>query len=659
MRRKQNLDACDGLQQGLFMPKSTWTPPRSFPDLSREKIIGIDIESKDPYLKERGPGFIRGDAEVVGISVSTITNAWYFPIRHLSGGNMDRSAVISFIQQIVNRQDLFICGANLQYELEGLDSQGIEVRSKVIDVQLAEALIDEESPTGYALENLCMKYLGRSKDETLLRDAIAAHGLKEAKGSLWKLHSRFVGPYAEADAMDPLHIFAKQKEILKRENLESIFQLESELLPILWLMRKRGIPMDMDAAKSLSAKLYDEEQIMRKHLRDKWGVDFDPYEAGKIAMTAQRHGIGFPKTPRGNPSFTGDFLESAKHPFYDDISDFRELVDMRSKFVDGWILKNAINGRVHPRWKQMASDDGGTRTGRMAASDPNPQQIPAGKYRKTGKPNEIGKAIRACFISTTGKWGKYDYDQQEPRVLVHYAAIMECTMAKETRQKFIDAGYKSKNDGGYDLYRPISEISGLDMRPTKDAYLGRCYGMGIRKMSYKFNKTEAESRDILAKFDAAAPYIREIAELCSASAERRGYIKTILGRRRHFCQFEPARKPESESEPGAMLADGRLRWIPLTQKFAETTWPGEHLRRANCHKALNSLIQGSSADVTKASMVANYEATGDYPYMQVHDELNYPLEGDEHACALREVIQHSVDMTVPIVTKMEIGEHWK
>ena len=157
-RRKIDFAKADGLQGGLFMPVSDWRPPTSFPDLSGEKTIGLDIESSDPHLLTKGPGFIRGDAKVAGISIATLNNAWYFPIGHLGGGNMDRSAVTRFIRDLVSDSDRFVCGANLQYELEGLSSEAIDIRCKLVDVQIAEALIDEESEST-SLEALCRKYL--------------------------------------------------------------------------------------------------------------------------------------------------------------------------------------------------------------------------------------------------------------------------------------------------------------------------------------------------------------------------------------------------------------------------------------------------------------------------------------------------------------------
>lgn len=649
-RRKINLDKCDGLQEGLFMPASEWKPPTSFPDLNGEKIIGLDIESHDPSLTTRGPGFLRGDAQISGISVATSDRAWYFPIRHLGGGNMDREAVVSFIRDLTSREDRFICGANLQYELEGLHSETIDVKSKLIDVQLAEALIDEESDDN-SLDALARKYLGKRKDETLLKQAADALGLKSVKGSLWKLHSKYVGPYAEYDAMAPLQIFAKQLETLKKESLESVFQLECKLLPLLWKMRQQGICMDLDRASRLSKTLKMQEDTLRLAMKVKYGTEIDEMSGGKIAMICDRLGIKYPRTESGNPSFTADFIEGTIHPFFDDLSDLRELSGLRNKFVDKWILGNVVGDKIHPQWKQIAvsgneeeGNNGGTRTGRMAASNPNPQQIPAGKYRKSGKPNDIGAEIRACFIphSKSLKWMKSDYSEQEPRILMHFASLCGFTGAQEIVNKYQDRSFK--------VYPFMMEISDLDKRPAKDCYLGRCYGMGIKKLAYKFNKTEEEAREILRKFDGGVPCVKEIADAAMSAAQRRGYVKTLLGRRRHFDFWEPCNSFK--------LRQNGVDCLPVRLEQAKEKWHGLQLQRANTHKALNSIIQGSAADMIKSAIVKNYEEHGDLPYMPVHDELNYGVTDEAHANKLHHGIETCVDMRVPTVSNMTIKEYW-
>ncbi|UOF78047.1 DNA polymerase [Caudoviricetes sp.] len=647
MRRKIDFTKCDGLQGALFGPETDWQPAKNFPNLSGEKLLGFDIETYDPHLRERGPGFIRKDAKVVGFSVATHDAAWYFPFDHLGGGNLSKDACVSYARELLESENRFIVGANLQYELEGVSSLGIKAKAKTIDIQIAEALIDEEAPT-YQLEALCHKYLGKGKDETLLREAAAAYGV-DPKSGLWKLHSKYVGSYAEFDALSALHIFKKQLPILQSEGTESIFQLECELLPILWEMRQQGIPIDLEAADKLSDLLKTEEDNLRLRLRNEFNADVNEYSGAEIAMVCDRLRILFPRTKLGAPSFTADYLDEADHPFLILINDLRECSGMRNKFVDGWIHKNQVNGRIHPQWKQCASDEGGTRTGRMAASNPNPQQIPAGKYRKTGKENPIGRAIRACFISHTGKYGKFDYNQQEPRILVHFANVCNFTGAKLAAMNY-------QNDREADFYKFMMECAyGVGCskefrRPAKDLYLGRCYGMGIKKMARKLNKTDEEAKQILQNFDQKVPFVKEIADACMKAADERGYIKTLLGRRRHFNLWEPV-------DTWKMREQG-LDVAPRSKSAAEIAWPGKALRRSNTHKALNALIQGSAADMTKSALIAIRRNANVIPYMQVHDEIDFPAYDEAHAKQVQEIAENCVKMTVPIRADLTIKKTW-
>ena len=649
-KRKFKPDSSDNFQDSLFQPASNWEPVKEFPNLNGIKAIGLDIETKDPFLKERGPGFIRKDAKVVGFSVATIDTAWYFPIDHLGGGNIPREAALSFLAGQVRDPSRYIVGANLQYELEGLDAGlGIDVRSRVIDIQIAEALIDEEAET-YQLDALSKKYLGKGKDETLLREAASAYGV-DPKSGLWKLHSKYVGPYAEFDAMGPLHIFQKQLEILKREGTEGVFQLEMELLPILWEMRKQGIPMDMEAADKLSTLLKQEEDKLRLRLKHEFNTDCNEMSGPEIAVVCDRLRILYPRTALGAPSFTADYLDEADHPFLILINDLRECSGMRNKFVDGWIHKNAVNGRIHPQWRQCASDDGGTRTGRMAASNPNPQQVPAGKYRKTGKENPIGRAIRACFGSDTGLFGKLDYSQQEPKVLVHFANLCNYTGARAAAQAYA-------KDKKLDFYTFMQEAAGIDRRPAKDMYLGRCYGMGADKLARKLNRTKEEAAQILQVFDEKVPFVKEIADACMEAANSRGYIKTLLGRRRHFNLWEPfdAYKRNRDFKNGV---PGAAPCVPLREEEARQKYPGVQLRRSNTHKALNALIQGSSADMTKAALIKIRREGNVIPYMQVHDEIDFAARDEAHALQCQHLAETCVEMTVPIRADLSLGKTWR
>jgi DNA polymerase I-like protein with 3'-5' exonuclease and polymerase domains len=583
---------------------------------------------------------------VVGVSVSVVDGSWYFPIRHLGGGNMDVNNVVRFLDDLLSREDLWIVGTNLQYECEGLDSLGIGISGKLLDVQLAEALLDEERWSGYDLDTLALDHLGIGKDETLLKEAASAYGI-DPKSQLWKLPSWYVGPYAEWDSMAPLRIIEKQLPLLKEQNLLEIFEIESRLLPLLWQMRRNGIPVDLGAAEELDKTLARDYVKHQKLYTSKFGGTIDEWSGPQIAAKCDELGLKYPHTVKGNPSFEGDWLDNQEHPFFQLVADLRELSRFKDTFVKKLIFENQIKGRIHCQWKQLANDEGGTRTGRMANANPNIQQTPAGKYRMTGKPSPIGQAIRAMFRAPKGeKWLKMDWSQQEPRILTHFAALCDFTGAKLARMAY-------QKDPMMDFYKFMMESANIDRRPAKDMYLGRCYGMGIKKMAKKLNCSEEEARRILGNFDEKVPFVKQIAESCSNSAQKRGYIKTLLGRRRHFTLWEPMNSWQLRQDNPNM--DTR----PLPLHLAQDKWPKLQLQRANTHKALNALIQGSAADMIKAALLKIHDETGIVPWMAVHDEIDMGVKDDAQAKQCQEIAEHCVDMTVPIRIDAELGDHWK
>lgn len=630
----------EGLQLVMEAPRTEWMPPTSFPDLSGVKSIGLDTETKDPHLDSKGPGFIRGDAQVAGVSVAADDRAWYFPINHLGGGNLPQESVSRFLSDILAVEDRFIVGANLQYDLEALWSLGVHARGRFVDVQIAEALLEEERVVGYGLEMLCRLYLDEEgKNEKLLTEAALAFGVSP-KGGLWKLPSKYVGPYAEYDAMAPLMIFAKQHEKLKSDDLLNIFQLECELTPLLWKMRLQGIPVDLQAAELFSRELAGMEDNARIHLKVECGRDVDVWSGDDLARLCDDRGISYPRTPKGNPSFESEFLEAENHDsaILRKVGEVRKLNRLRTTFVDDWIFKNQIKGRIHPSWKQLKSDEGGTRTGRMAASNPNPQQVPAR--------SDLAPRVRRLFVPPEGnKWAKMDYSQQEPRLLVHYAAICNFTGAKLAAM-----AYRENRD--MDIYQFLADAAQITRRQSKDLTLGRMYGMGKNKLALKLGISVAEAESLLERFDERVPFVKEISDSAMRKAQERGWIQTLLGRKRHFNYYEPVYQKELK----AKSID--CRPVP-NHRIAESKWPNQRLQRAGAHKALNALIQGSAADMTKQAMLHIYRETGLIPMMAIHDELNYFVPDVIEAKKIQELAENCVQLEVPVKADLSFGDHWK
>ncbi len=618
----------------LFEPRSDWTPPTTFPDLSHAKEICIDVETRDPNLTSKGPGSLRKDGYPVGFSIATDDGfSGYYPTRHLAGGNLEESSVLSWLRKELSRPEQHKVGANIPYDLEWLHSVGVHIKGRCHDIQGAESLIDEEK-YNYGLEYLAKEYLGEGKDEEKLREAAREFHV-DPKGELWKLHSRFVGPYGEADTVKTLRIHQLQKSRLADQGLGQVHALECDLIPIILQMRIRGVKVDLERAAELSKKWKAQEEEIEYRLLMEHGKIINPWSQDDLCAIYSKLGLGIARTEAGNPSFTSDVLAHSPHPFSKAILELRRINRLRSVYVDELIFGNQIAGRIHCQFHPLRKDDSGTRSGRFSSSDPNLQQVPA-------RDSELAPLIRSLFIPEDGHdWAKLDYSQQEPRILVHYSYICGLQGAAEARDAYV-------RDPLMDYYKFTGEVAGLVRRDAKTVTLGRFYTMGKDKLANDLNRTLEEAAEILRKYDAHNPYVQKISEKCISQASKRGYIKTLYGRKCHFDFWIPSSK----------RYDKMIKPVK-TREAAEKAFPNQSLERAFTYKALNRLIQGSAGDMTKLAMVHNYKEHRAVPHLQVHDELDYSVADRAEAERLKHGMENCVKLEVPIVAELDYGKHWK
>ncbi len=636
----------------MFAPSSEWKPPTELPDLSRAKIIGVDVEAKDPNLMTMGPGFIRGDARVVGISLATEDGPkMYLPFGHEGGGNMDKDVVVDYVKKQLSRPDQIKVGANLMYELEALTSLGIEMKGPLADIQVAEPLLDEEKPGGYSLEALSNQYLERGKNEAKLLDA-ATNFQIDPKKDLWRLHSKYVGEYAEDDAALPIEILRYQLPQLDKEKLMDVWKLESDLLPVLWKMRARGIKVDLDAAERLNGEMTDDENLVLGRIWEMTGYKVDPWSAKSLAVFLNQMGLGFyieftkpsKQHPQGQPSFTNEWFMKMgdQHPVFTLLRDYRVMSKIRRDFVEGLILNNNVRGRLHPQWHQLRQDDedreNGTRTGRIASSKPNLTNIPT-------RDPKWGKKIRSLFIADEGgKYCKNDFSSQEPRILLHFAYLKRYPGSVEARQRYLDNPKTDYHQMTADL---IKERTGkhIERRPAKDINLGSAYGMGFYKLAAKLGLDLDAAKALLKVYHEGVPYVKKLERRCMDIVQHQGFIRTVLGRKRRFNKWEPV---DWERKKGATPV--------ASYELAVEMW-GPNVERSDAHKALNAICQGSAADQTKQAIV-NLDQIGLCPQIQVYDELGQTIWDMKDAYRIKEVMEHAIEFEVPHLADPDVGDNW-
>ena len=613
------------MQKIIFKPQTEWLPPEEFPDLSDHNEISIDLETKDPDLTKMGSGAIIGKGEVVGIAVAVEGWCGYYPIAHGGGGNMDRTMVLKWFQDVLNTKAIKIFH-NAMYDVCWIRSMGLKIQGQIVDTMIAAALCDENQ-FRYDLNTCAKKYTGSGKDEAALYAAAKEWGI-DPKGEMYKLPAMYVGQYAEKDAAITLQLWKYLKKEITSQDIQSIFDMETELFPCLVDMRFLGVRVDVEGAHKLKQKLVEEEQSALLSVKKETGIEPQIWAARSIAKVFEKLKLPYDVTEKTSaPSFTKNFLQNHPHPVVQKIARAREINKAHTTFIDT-ILKHSHKGRIHAEINQLRGDNGGTVTGRFSYSNPNLQQIPA-------RNKELGPMIRSLFIPEKDHtWGVFDYSQQEPRLVVHYAALQNLYGVEDVLDSY-------NNDPNTDFHTIVADMANIPRSQAKTINLGLFYGMGKNKLQAELGVDKETSDELFKQYHDRVPFVKQLMDNVMQRAQQRGQIRTLLGRLCRFHLWEPnmfgMHKAMTHDE--AILEHG----------------PG--IRRAYTYKALNKLIQGSAADMTKKAMIELYKE-GIIPHIQVHDELDISIESPEHANKIKEIMEYAVNLEVPNKVDYESGPNW-
>ena len=619
-------------QPSLFQAPSEWIPPENIPNLEEAAEIAIDLETHDPGLKTTGPGWAVKKGRVIGVALAVEGWKGYFPLAHPGGGNFD---VKVFTRQLKKILDL-PCDKifhNAIYDIGWLSAMGLEVKGRIIDTMIAAPLIDENR-RNYSLKEVAQEYIGETKSEAGLYEAAKDFGV-DAKAEMHLLPAMYVGPYAEQDAAVTLKLWQTLKvEIIKQE-LTSVFNLESELLPILFQMKKRGVRVDIEKAERVKKDFKDTEKKILHSIHKECGFEMEILSPLSIQKAFDKLKISYNRTATGLPSFDKNFLLTHSNPFAQKIVQAREMNKAHTTFIDS-ILKHAHKGRIHADVNQLRSDTGGTISGRLSMQNPNLQQIPA-------RNPKISPKIRQLFIPEEGqKWGIFDYSQQEPRLLIHYGALVsESTSWDVASVEKLLNDYNNKPNT--DFHQIVADMAQIPRKQAKTINLGMMYGMGKGKLMSELGLDKDDIDKVFKQYHSTVPFIKELTDRTMRRASEKGYIRTIMGRKCRFHLWEP-------NHFGVHKA--------LPKEQAEVEYGGMNkIKRAWTYKALNRLIQGSAADQTKMAMVKLYKE-GFLPMIQVHDELDMSFSSEEEKKKIIEIMEHALDLRVPSKVDAEIGPSW-
>ena len=625
------------IQKPLFAAQTEWFPPDDFPDLSKYDEIAIDLETKDPDLKTKGSSSMRGQGDVVGIAIAVRDWSGYYPIAHESGPNMERKKVLGWFADVLKTKADKVFH-NAIYDMCWIHRLGLTVHGTVVDTMIMTSLVDENR-FRYDLNSVAQFYTGMGKNESALQEAAKEWGV-DPKAEMYKLPAMYVGEYAERDAEVTLALWQELKKEIEHQDLQSIVEIEQKVFPCILDMKIKGVRVSESQVDQLDHQLKLSYDKYIKRINDDTGMYPEVWAAKSIELVCNKLGIDdFDRTEKTQkPSFTKNYLKNHKHPVLRAIASARELDKLKNTFLES--IKNYVyNGRIHADIHQLKGDFGGTITGRLSYSNPNLQQLP--NY------TNIGMGIRSIFMPEEGhRWGCFDYSQQEPRLVVHYAlATLGTTGVQSIADKY-DEARENPDDPDIqlaaDFHSMVAEIADIERGQAKTINLGLFYGMGKAKLQAQLGVTDQVARDLLATYHSKVPFVKQLIHHTMDRAQQRGWIRTILGRKCRFNMWEPA-------------TFGMHK--PQTFEDASMEHGSRNIKRAFTYKALNKLIQGSAADMTKQAMI-NLREAGITPMIQLHDELNVSYENKQEAVKIKEIMEQAVPLKVPNKVDFEDGECW-
>ena len=421
-------------------------------------------------------------------------------------------------------------------------------------------------------------------------------------------------------------------------------------------MKFKGVRIDTQKAKKLGKLLEKRRDNLLKIIKARTGVDIEIWASASIKKLLDQQKItDYQTTPKsGMPQLPKNYLKTHSNRFLRMISKARECDKAKGAFVEG-LLSYVHNGRIHADINQIRSDQGGTVTGRFSMSNPNLQQIPAKGF--------IGKKMRELFIPEQGQeWGSFDYSQQEPRIVVHYALKLGLPGTDSLEEEF------NKEDA--DFHQIVADMAKIPRTTAKTINLGLFYGMGKLKLEKELNLSKKEANLLFNTYHKKVPFVKLLSQTLITFAEEHKLLYTLGDR---FCRFNKWETRDRKWNDDIK----RFEPVPiLTEEEAKTAFKAELLEKYNgkvidnymkdfkynykpafTYKALNRLIQGSAADMTKKAMVQLYER-GILPQIQIHDELCLSVKGDKEKETIKNVMEKSLPLLIKNKVNCLTGSSW-
>jgi DNA polymerase I-like protein with 3'-5' exonuclease and polymerase domains len=627
-----------------------WAKQKSWRPSDDKLYIAMDIETDDPHINDFGPGALRGLGEILGVGV-------YSPQLHLHDylNPFDKR-----IREWFSRDDVVLIFHNAVYDLDWLYNWEKSPSHKILkcrieDTMTRQSLIDTYSPS-FGLDYCCSVFglEGKNKEDTI-ESWWEAHTGKAGKLAIKNLKSiprDIVGKYCKQDAKATFDLFCAQQPCLEREELVHANDIECRLYPWLLATRANGIRIDNIAREKLSEDVTAEaeqyEQAFRQHygdyninsnkqLQELWKQLGLPYEYSKTGSISFGYDQMLEFKNGGSQLHMTDEQLKIAHDVATDILQIREYRKLLDTFVDGQFVDMQYNGRIYTcLYPSKRDGSGGTVTGRFSSANPNLQQVPAH--------SEWGKQTRSIFIPEADcLLGAFDYKQIEYRLFTHFAQGEEGKAAQKLYHENPALDYHEMGQKMMGWWYPDDEWANKEARHMmKRLSFGNLYGLKAKTFSEHFKWDLLKShpnckqedlyylaQSLQSEYQEKVPFIKVTNEAIMKVGQRRGYVKTLSGKRQ--------RMPPNPSKGGD-----------------------------DAYKLINYLVQGSAGDVFKKGVCVDAWNAGVFdvliPHLMVHDEMVFSIpqtkQGYEACVALKECMANAYPLKVPLGVDTEIGKDW-
>lgn len=577
--------------------------------LGQQKLVSVDLETT--HILPRW-------AEPVGFSLAfKLGEAYYIPVQAPADQpQLDPQRVLDALKPILENPNIKKVGQNLKYDMIVLRNCGVQLAGVAFDTMVASYVL-EAGARNHNLDELSRRYLDH---ETIKISVLIGSGKDQKR--MDEVPVDQITEYAAEDADIPLRLMPILQKQLDDEQLDQLFrELEIPLIDALVEMEFNGITIDTKLLEKLSHQYGKRIKELEAEIYTLAGHEFNIASPKQLATVLfEEQGLPVVKKTKTGASTDADVLEQLAHdhPLPAKIIEYRQFAKLKNTYVDALPqLVHPRTGRVHASFNQVVAA-----TGRLSSSDPNLQNIPIRSDR--------GREIRSAFKPGQKSWKLLaaDYSQIELRVLAHYCGD------KNLRDAFL-----RDEDIHAQVAREIYDVGADQVTPdmrrsAKAVNFGVIYGQSAFGLSKSLDIEQAEAAEFIDAYFARYPSIDQFLSEILAQCRRQGYVTTILGRRR--------------------LIDGVRADAPARHRnLAERT-------------AINTVIQGSAADLIKRAMINIYnrmllEPVESRLLLQIHDELVFevpPGEVDTMSSMVREEMSGAARLTVPLKVDVKLGTNW-